>query len=207
MSGFIGGFCKRSIACRIAGGTNQDGTIEGSPGKSWKVDNAEDQFYSHDPMSSSAMVLSALFTYQSDPNRALENVQSQLAVLDGYDQEVAFQFHVELLRLHTTRHPGPASAVRGHVEHAARQFPDNTKFLDTMLSLQAKSGLHSRLHALTARLTGSDSRLVGMVWAVWAEAVLATDLYHPGSGGASRVRSLLRRALSSILYVVVVRHD
>jgi hypothetical protein len=150
-------------------------------------------------MSRPALVLSTIFAYQQGLDQACEVLDRQIHAhpAGSFGQEIAYQFYTEIILHHAARHPGPASIVRSRLEKSMNGFPDNTIFLGEMLSQQAKTGLQSRLHGLTARLTDPNSRLIGMIWAVWAEATVATDLYHSGSGGGSRVRSLLDRALST----------
>jgi hypothetical protein len=144
-------------------------------------------------------VLSALFNYQESYEAATRLLQQNAkACSEGsYEREQTLQFLNEVHHRHSIWHPGPKVIVRQFLDHARQAFPNNTQFLSTGLWHQLQSGLRGPVHDLIHRLTEPQGTLPGILWALWAEGVAAIDIYAPGSGGASRIRATIRRALSS----------
>jgi hypothetical protein len=143
--------------------------------------------------------LSALFHYQDsceDATRLLEQ-NAEACDAGSSEQEDTLQLLIEVLHRHSIWHPSPKAVIRQCLHGAMTAFPDNTIFLSTFLWHQLQSGLQRPIHDLTARLTEPNGTLKGMMWSIWAESVTANDLYGPGSGGASRVRALFKKALDS----------
>lgn len=93
--------------------------------------------------------------------------------------------------------------MRNAVESAIQSFRSNTIFLS--LYLWGESGLrvHGRIQRLTSELSKSpDPGLIGLLWSVWAEAMLAKrTFWDEGGGGAERCRMVLDNAVNSSTWV------
>jgi hypothetical protein len=147
----------------------------------------------------SRLALSAIFLYQESyeaATRLLE--QNSRACEDGsFEKEQTLQFMNEMHHRHSTWHPGPKVVIRNFLDQAIKEFPDNTQFLSTALWHHLQSGLRGPIYDLIHRLTEPDGMVQSALWSLWAEGIAASDIYAPGSGGASRIRTSLQRALSS----------
>lgn len=150
-------------------------------------------------MNASRLALSALFNYQEGRDAAVHLLQQNIKACDegSCEREQTLQFLNEIHHRHSVWHPGPKGVIRQFLEQAMREFPNNTQFLSTALWHQSQSGLRGPTYELIHRLTAPEGTARSVLWAIWAEGVAATDIYAPGSGGASRVRASLRRALGS----------
>ena len=145
--------------------------------------------------------MSTLFTYQESCEAAIQLLEQNYTACDRdlRQREETLQFLNEVQHRHHTRHPGPKALIRKNLGHAMYHYPNNTQFLSTFLWHQLQSGLRGPIYDLIHRLTKPEGQLQSILWSVWAEGVATTEIYSPGSGGASRVRATLRRSLSTHL--------
>jgi len=130
-------------------------------------------------------------------------VREQIALMPagGCEVEEAYQLLVRLIYLHAKRHPSPASLLRDVLESAIDLFPNNTTFLSLYLWGETGGRVYGRIQRLTSKLAAdsqSGPGVVGYLWSVWAEGVLASRTFWNEDGtGAERVRLILDRGVNS----------
>lgn len=163
------------------------------------------QEYSVSPLlfERSRVVLSALFTYLTRGINATQDILLQhiRRLPPGSAQaEDAFQLLTKILFEHSSRYPGPASLMRDVLELAIASFPNNTSFLSLYIWSESRGSIYGRVQKLIAKITDAadGSGVVGHLWSVWAEGVLAhRTFWDRGGTGAERVRSCLDRGINS----------
>lgn len=116
----------------------------------------------------------------------------------GHPQaEETYQLLTKVIYTYGSRHSIPASIAREVLEQAIDAFPNNTTFLSLYLWGETGGRVYGRVHRLVNQLTGEKAGAVSLMWAVWAEAVSAGNMFW--FGGAERVRRALDRAINSDL--------
>ena len=148
------------------------------------------------------MVLAALFQYCSEGvDHALRVIELHKNSLSpgSAEMEQTNQFLCRLLYLHRSQHPTPASIMRDVLEDAISAFPNNTQFLSLYLYGEMSGRIYGRVQSLVSHIVSNrTSTVVGFLWAVWAEAILASrTFWDQGGSGAERVRMVLDKGINA----------
>jgi hypothetical protein len=122
---------------------------------------------------------------------------------DDRDIELAYQLKSRITHVFSSRNTTPASLSREVLTGAITAFPNNTSFLSMFATGEKGGRIHGRVQQMIAQTHSEQgTALATQFWVIWAEASLAyRTFWDQGGSGAERVRSALRKAISSTKYV------
>ena len=131
----------------------------------------------------------------------LEDYIDHLPLLSFEAEEVS-QILAKLLYIHSTRRSIPASLFRDVLEKAVATYSNNTLFLSLYLWGELGGRIYGRIQRLVSHLISTSNSegqgVIGNLWSVWAESMLAhRTFWDKGGGGAERVKMVLDKGINS----------
>lgn len=101
------------------------------------------------------------------------------------------------MRYHVSRHSVKAALHRDQLAKALIDLPSNTQLLTLYIDHEAKAGLQSRIYSQIMEKTRKDASLAEVLWSIWAICRVSRNILDSDSGGNSRVRAVLTKAVTS----------